>query len=173
MAAFLCLTTIYTALVNIFPQNISVQDIFVSSQRPTTCHVHQQQDLAEKSNSVCEKCFSCEVYVSVDPASNVKTVQTDISALLSIKFSVNFLTIQAVHDSINVLPAEIFAHVTEPPPTVTASSTTSDRGLTKSAPPRPANLSTTGEPLDLTVTVVMQHQFFRVKCFTFLSYNTQ
>ncbi|KAK5617370.1 hypothetical protein CRENBAI_006982 [Crenichthys baileyi] len=148
-------------LANIFPQNISVQDILVSSQRPT-CRVHQQQDLAEKSNSVCEKCFSCEVYVSVDPAANVKTIQTDISALLSIKFSVNFLTIEAVHDSINVLPAAIFPHVTEPPPTVTASLTTSDRDLTKSAPPRPANLSTTGEPLDLTVTVVMPDQFFRV-----------
>ncbi|XP_014840130.1 PREDICTED: adhesion G-protein coupled receptor G4 [Poecilia mexicana] len=148
-------------LVNVFPNNISVQDIFVSSQRPT-CQVHLDEDLAKMSSRVCEKCFGCEVYVSVDPAADVKTVQTDISALLSTNFSFNFLTIEAVHDSITVLPAVISPHVTGPPSTITPSLTTSERGLTESTPPRPPKLSTTGEPVDRTVTVVMPDQFFRV-----------
>uniref|UniRef100_A0A096MA38 Adhesion G protein-coupled receptor G4a n=1 Tax=Poecilia formosa TaxID=48698 RepID=A0A096MA38_POEFO len=130
-------------LVNVFPNNISVQDIFVSSQSSncsygttTVVKVHTM-DLAKMSSRVCEKCFGCEVYVNVDPAANVKTVQTDISALLSTNFSSNFLTIEAVHDSITVLPAVLFT----------------ERGLTESTPPRPPKLSTTGEPVDRTVTV--------------------
>ncbi|PWA18670.1 hypothetical protein CCH79_00005668, partial [Gambusia affinis] len=125
-------------LVNVFPNNIFVQDIYISSQS-----------------------FGCEVYVSVDPAANVKTVQTDISALLSTNFSFNFLIIEAVHDSITVLPAVISPHVTGPPPTSTPSLTTSEKGLTETTSPKPAKFSTT-EPVDRTVTVVMPDQFFRV-----------
>ncbi|XP_035983368.1 adhesion G-protein coupled receptor G4 isoform X2 [Fundulus heteroclitus] len=157
-------------LSRIFPNNISVQDIIVSSQRPT-CHVNHQQNLAEKSNLTCVKCFHCEVHVSVDPAADVKTVQTDISALLSEKFSYNFLAIEAVHDSISVLPAGIFAQVTGPPPTLTTLLTTSERGLTRSAPLQPANVSTTGEPLDLTAVAVMPDQFFRVNLTLFIRGN--
>ncbi|XP_027863851.1 adhesion G-protein coupled receptor G4 isoform X2 [Xiphophorus couchianus] len=157
-------------LVNIFPNNISVQDIYVSSQSPT-CEVHLDEDLPKQSNRVCKKCFGCEVYVSVDPAANVKTVQTDISALLSTNFSFNFLTIEAVHDSIAVLPAVISPRVTRPPPTITPSLTTSpwtqkfttsEKGLTATTPNRPVKFSTTGKPVDRTVTVVMPDQFFRV-----------
>ncbi|XP_043983760.1 adhesion G-protein coupled receptor G2 [Gambusia affinis] len=126
-----------------------------------TCQVHLDEDLAKTSNRVCKKCFGCEVYVSVDPAANVKTVQTDISALLSTNFSFNFLIIEAVHDSITVLPAVISPHVTGPPPTSTPSLTTSEKGLTETTSPKPAKFSTT-EPVDRTVTVVMPDQFFRV-----------
>ncbi|XP_015237430.1 PREDICTED: adhesion G-protein coupled receptor G4 [Cyprinodon variegatus] len=122
----------------------------------------KEHDMAERSNSTCEKCFSCEVYVTVDPTADVKKVQTDISDLLSSIFSFNFLTIEVVYDSIMVLPAVILPHVTGPPPTLSASLTTSEKGLTRSPQPQPVNKSTTGGPLDRTVGLVMPDQFFRV-----------
>uniref|UniRef100_A0A096M9X2 Adhesion G protein-coupled receptor G4b n=1 Tax=Poecilia formosa TaxID=48698 RepID=A0A096M9X2_POEFO len=117
-------------LVNVFPNNISVQDIFVSSQSKLQTHVTFKIYLHALIFPLFS--FGCEVYVNVDPAANVKTVQTDISALLSTNFSSNFLTIEAVHDSITVLPAGITfcllvisPHVTGPPSTITPSLTTS------------------------------------------------
>ncbi|XP_054886866.1 adhesion G-protein coupled receptor G6-like [Poeciliopsis prolifica] len=142
-------------LMNVFPNNISVHDIYISSESPT-CQVQPDEDLAKKSNRVCRKCFGCEVYVSVDPAADVKTVQTDISAFLSTNFSFDFVTTEAVQDSIAVLPAVISPHVTEPPPTIMPPSTTSETTLLR------PKFSTTGEPVDRTVTVVMPDQFFRV-----------
>lgn len=48
--------------------------------------------------------FSSEVYVKVDPAANVGVVQANITALLSLTFSDNLLTLTSDPDSISILP---------------------------------------------------------------------
>lgn len=52
--------------------------------------------------------FSFEVFVKVDPATDVKIVQTEVTALLSLNFSNNFLTITAFVNSIYILPVGEF-----------------------------------------------------------------
>ncbi|TNN72750.1 Adhesion G-protein coupled receptor G4 [Liparis tanakae] len=85
--------------------------------------------------------LSCEVYVSVDPAADVDVVQAHIASLLSSTFSSHLLTMTADPHSISVVPV----------------------APTQSLPARPANMSTTGDPLDLNKTAVGPDTFFRVK----------
>ncbi|XP_067375708.1 adhesion G-protein coupled receptor G6 isoform X2 [Channa argus] len=113
-------------LRSIFHPNISVHDIFVSSPSHI-CHVvnnsaalraQQPQGSTTLSNYTCDKCFSCEVHVNVNPAANVKAVQTDITALLSLTFSFDFLNLTAEPDSINISPVELPFVATDPSTTV-------------------------------------------------------
>ncbi|XP_023277381.1 adhesion G-protein coupled receptor G4-like isoform X1 [Seriola lalandi dorsalis] len=157
-------------LESVFPRNISVGDIYVSSpshschgvNNSAGLHVQQHQGSKAASDPTCDKCFSCEVHVNVDPAANVQAFQADITALLSLTFSYNFLNLTADPNSISILPVELFPPVTEQPVTVSTGVTTSGTGPTQSAPARPANMSTTGEPLDLNETAVGPDTFFRV-----------
>lgn len=48
--------------------------------------------------------FSCEVYVKVDPAADIRVVQTNITALLSLEFSYNFCSLKPDPNSISILP---------------------------------------------------------------------
>ncbi|XP_060904380.1 adhesion G-protein coupled receptor G4 isoform X2 [Labrus mixtus] len=152
-------------LESIFPPRISVRDVFVSS--PRSCHgvnnfaaLHVQRPQASLASSACDNCFSCEVYVNVDPAVKVDVVQANITALLSGSYSSDFLSLTVDPYSISVLPVESFPEVTKPTPTVITELTTS--GPTESLPARPVNTSTTGEPLDLNETIVGPDLFFRV-----------
>ncbi|XP_050928565.1 uncharacterized protein LOC127139004 [Lates calcarifer] len=122
-------------LESIFPHNISVHDISVSSpshicrvvNNSAALHVQQPQGSRALSDSTCDMCFSCEVYVNVDPAANVGEVQTDITARLSLPFFYNFLNLTADPSSISILPAELFP-MTEPSTTVSTGVTTSGKG---------------------------------------------
>ncbi|XP_069388135.1 adhesion G-protein coupled receptor G6 isoform X2 [Paralichthys olivaceus] len=155
-------------LESIFPHNISVHDISVSSPSHScpvvndsaALHVQKPQGSTASPDSPCDKCFSCEVYVNVDPAASVEAVQAEITALLSLTFSNNFLNLSADPNSIMVLPVESFPVVTEPPTAVSTAATTS--GPTQSRPAEPANVSTTGDPSDRNLTGVGPDTFFRV-----------
>nr|XP_029133558.1 adhesion G-protein coupled receptor G4 isoform X10 [Labrus bergylta] len=111
-------------LENIFPPRISVREVFVSSPS-RSCHgvnnfsaLHVERPQASLASSACDNCFSCEVYVNVDPAVNVDVVQANITALLSGNYSSDFLNLTADPYSISVLPVESFPEVTKPTPTV-------------------------------------------------------
>ncbi|KAE8285729.1 Adhesion G-protein coupled receptor G4 [Larimichthys crocea] len=155
-------------LVSIFPRDISVLDISISSPSHA-CHgvnnsaalVQQPQGSRALSDSTCDKCFSCEVYVNVDPASDVEVVQANITALLSLTFSNDFLNLTSDPNSISVLPVGLYA-LEEPTTTVGTAVTTSETAPTQSVPGRPANMSTTRAPLDLNETAVEPDTFFRV-----------
>ncbi|XP_035524672.1 adhesion G-protein coupled receptor G4 [Morone saxatilis] len=155
-------------LESVFPLNISVHDIFVSTPSRTchvvnnsaALHVQQPQGSTAFSNTTCDNCFDCEVYVSVDPSANVEVVQGNIAALLSLTFSYDFLNLTA--NSISILPVELFPAVSEPAPTGSTDVTTSETGPTQSLPVQPTNMSTTEEPLDLNETAVGPDIFFRV-----------
>ncbi|XP_034545192.1 adhesion G-protein coupled receptor G4 isoform X2 [Notolabrus celidotus] len=156
-------------LENIFPRNIVVHDISVSSPS-RSCHVvnnsaalHMQQPQESWAFSVCDKCFSSEAYVSVDPATPVDMVQANIIALLNVTFSSENLNLTADTYSISILPIESFPAESEPAPTIsTAATTTVETGPTQSLQTRPGNVSTTGGPLDLNETAVGPDKFFRV-----------
>nr|XP_020491499.1 adhesion G-protein coupled receptor G4 isoform X9 [Labrus bergylta] len=167
-------------LENIFPPRISVREVFVSSPS-RSCHgvnnfsaLHVERPQASLASSACDNCFSCEVYVNVDPAVNVDVVQANITALLSGNYSSDFLNLTADPYSISVLPVESFPEVTKPTPTVITELPTSGEptptvitelttsGPTESLPARPGNMSTTREPLDLNETIVGPDLFFRV-----------
>ncbi|TKS72207.1 G-protein coupled receptor G4 [Collichthys lucidus] len=124
-------------LVSIFPRDISVLDV-----------------------SILSPSFSCEVYVNVDPASDVEVVQANITALLSLTFSNDFLNLTSDPNSISVLPVGLYA--LDEPPTTVGTAVTSETAPTQSVPGRPANMSTTREPLDLNETAVEHDTFFRV-----------
>ncbi|XP_068596782.1 adhesion G-protein coupled receptor G2 [Brachionichthys hirsutus] len=126
-------------LEGIFPRNLSVLNIFVSS--PSFC---------------------CEVYVNVYPAADVEAVQANIAALLSLTFSQDSFNLTSDPSSISILPVELFPAVTEPPPTFSPHITASESVPTQSLTTGPANMSTTGEPLDINVTTVAADMFFRV-----------
>ncbi|XP_013860150.1 adhesion G-protein coupled receptor G4 [Austrofundulus limnaeus] len=155
-----------TWLESVLPKNISVQNIVVSSPRPTCLlgnnaaafQAQQPQDLGE-STLTCDKCFSFEVFVKVDPATDVKIVQTEVTALLSLSFSLNFLTITAVINSIYVLPVVTLSGTTEPPTAISMASFPPETSPTLSVLTQP--MSTTGKP-DLTFAVVNSYKFFRV-----------
>ncbi|XP_017263583.2 adhesion G-protein coupled receptor G4 [Kryptolebias marmoratus] len=158
-----------TWLESIFPKNISVQDISVSSTR-TIClmvnnsavlNAQQPQDL-RKSNFTCDECFSCEVFVKVVPANDVKMVQTEVTTLLGLTFSQDFLTLTAVTDSITILPVGMLPEMTEPATTISTASFTSVRSPAPSVSAQPDNTSTTGTHLDLTAAVVISDKFFRI-----------
>ncbi|XP_056295587.1 adhesion G-protein coupled receptor G4 isoform X2 [Pseudoliparis swirei] len=153
-------------LQSIFPHNISVHNVLLSSSS-RSCHVVNKsaalppqlsQGSRALSNSTCNECFSCEVYVNVDPAADVEVVQAHIASLLSSTFSSHFLTMRADPHSISVVPVELLPALTA----TTVSSGVSTPAPTQSLPARPANMSTTGDPLDLNETVVGPDTFFRV-----------
>ncbi|KAK9518261.1 hypothetical protein VZT92_023572 [Zoarces viviparus] len=157
-------------LESIFPHNISVHTILLSSPS-RTCRVannsaplptQQSQPSTALSNSTCDKCFSSEVYVNVDPAASVEVVQANIASLLSLTFSTDFLNLTADPNSISILPVELLPVVSEPPPTVSSGTSTPETGPTQSLPAQPTNMSTTGDPLDLNETAVGPDTFFRV-----------
>nr|XP_029133553.1 adhesion G-protein coupled receptor G4 isoform X4 [Labrus bergylta] len=149
-------------LENIFPPRISVREVFVSSPS-RSCHgvnnfsaLHVERPQASLASSACDNCFSCEVYVNVDPAVNVDVVQANITALLSGNYSSDFLNLTADPYSISVLPVESFPEVTKPTPTVITELPTSGEPtptviteLTTSGEPTPTvitELTTSGEP---------------------------
>ncbi|XP_037635374.1 adhesion G-protein coupled receptor G6 [Sebastes umbrosus] len=152
---------------NIFPHNISVHNIHVSSPS-RSCHVvnnsaaQPPQGSRALSNSTCDKCFNCEVYVNVDPAANVEVVQARIASLLTSTFSYDFLNLTADPNSISILPVELLPPVSEPLPTVSTGAPSSETGPTQSHVARPANMSTTGDPLEVNETAIRPDTFFRV-----------
>lgn len=150
-------------LERVFPSNISVNDISVSSSH--TCGgvnhstaLHVQQESQTLINSVCNKCFLCEVYVNVEPAVEVEMVQADITARLSSTFSFDFLKVTADPASIRVLSVDSHSSVTARPTTV---HTVSSSGVwpTQSMPADP---DMTDEPLDINKTFDKPDLFFRV-----------
>ncbi|XP_062249160.1 adhesion G-protein coupled receptor G4 isoform X1 [Platichthys flesus] len=157
-------------LESIFPQTISVHDISVSSQSRScpgvndsaALHVRQPQGSTASPDSLCDKCFHCEVNVNVNPAANVEAAQTDITSLLSLAFSYNFFNLSADPNSIVVLPVVSFPVVSEPPTAVTTTASTSETGPTQSRPACPANVSTTGDPSDRNLSAFGPDTFFRV-----------
>ncbi|KAM6923548.1 uncharacterized protein FYW49_006011 [Xenentodon cancila] len=136
-------------LESTLPANISVLDIFVSLPNQTChmanttadLHVDQPQAPRELSNSICEKCFSCEVNVSVAPAADIKVVQEDVTALLSLAFSYNFLTLTADLNSFTVFPVVALPVLPEPLSSISIALPTL---------------------LDADKTTVGRHRFFRV-----------
>ncbi|KAA8588760.1 hypothetical protein FQN60_010105, partial [Etheostoma spectabile] len=153
---------------SIFPRNISVHNILVSSPS-RTCHVvnnsaalhaKQPQGSSALSYSTFDEC--CEVYVNVDPATNVEVVQANIASLLSLSFSYDFLNLTADPYSISILPVELLPAVPEPQPTVSTGAPASVTRPTQSLPAQPANTSTTGDPLDVNETAFGPDTFFRV-----------
>ncbi|KAF3838601.1 hypothetical protein F7725_010369 [Dissostichus mawsoni] len=96
-------------LQSIFPDNISVQHIRVSSPS-RACRVvnnsaalstQQPQESRALSNSTCDK---CEVNANVDPTAEVEVVQASILSLLNSTFSYDFLNLTAYPNSISILP---------------------------------------------------------------------
>ncbi|KAF7660595.1 hypothetical protein LDENG_00278750 [Lucifuga dentata] len=136
-------------LENIFPQTISVRHIFVSSLSEVcpafsnASALHIQRTQGSTSNSTCDKCFSCEVYVNVDPAADVAFVQHYITKTLMTSRT-NSLNLIVDPKSLSILPVESFPVATAPPPTVSSS-------ITFSGNP---NMSTTRDPLDVNETAV-------------------
>ncbi|KAI9514626.1 hypothetical protein NQZ68_031513 [Dissostichus eleginoides] len=88
-----------TNLQSIFPDNISVQHIRVSSPR-------------------------CEVNANVDPTAEVEVVQARILSLLNSTFSYDFLNLTAYPNSISILPVEL-PEVLKPLPTASTETPTS------------------------------------------------
>ncbi|CAK6964668.1 adhesion G-protein coupled receptor G4 [Scomber scombrus] len=151
-------------LESIFPPNISVRNIYVSSQSHT-CHVvnHSAAEHVQRPESLWfHPSFSCEVHVDVDPAASVEVVQVNIAALLSSTFSYDFLNVSADPNSISILPLDSFSLQTKPPPIVSTGLPSSEMSPTQSLPAQPANVSTTEKPLDLNDTAVGADKFFRV-----------
>ncbi|XP_076005388.1 adhesion G protein-coupled receptor G4a [Genypterus blacodes] len=62
--------------------------------------------------------FSSEVFVSVDPAANVGSVQSDIADSLILTFHTNYLNLTADPESLRVLPVETLSAATASPPAV-------------------------------------------------------
>ncbi|XP_034037909.1 adhesion G-protein coupled receptor G4 [Thalassophryne amazonica] len=118
-------------LEKIFPKNISINNVFVSSPSHT-CHVvkdssalHLQHHQGSRPllNSTRDKCFIWQVYVNVDPAANIAVVQSSIAALLNLTFQNDFLNLTVDLNNLSILPVDAFPVMTEP--MSTASSGTS------------------------------------------------
>ncbi|KAG7518985.1 adhesion G-protein coupled receptor G4-like isoform X1 [Solea senegalensis] len=154
-------------LQSILPHNIAVHDISVSSpshdchvvNNSAALHVSQQP----QGSRTCRMCFSSEIYVNAVPAAAVEAIQANITALLSLTFTDNFLNLTADPGSISIHPVELLPAVTEPPPTtVSTSVTTLEPGPTQSLPAPPTDMSTTRDPADINETAVRPDTFFRV-----------
>ncbi|XP_019718863.1 adhesion G-protein coupled receptor G4 isoform X2 [Hippocampus comes] len=130
----------------IFPQHISISDISVDSPVSPKCGVQILQQSRAVSATACNKCFSSEVTIKVDPADSVEVVQAYVAKRLVWTFSTDTLILTAEHNSIRVLPVESSSPVmTSAPPTVTLP------GTTQRVPEQVANMSTTGNPLYVNV----------------------
>ncbi|KAM3867020.1 adhesion G-protein coupled receptor G6 [Diretmus argenteus] len=101
-------------LESIFPDLWSVRYIFVSSPSQT-CHVGNNSaalhtEHAQGSRALMnffDKCFSCEVYVNVTPATDVDKVQSYITEKLSLIFSYNLLNLTADPNRLSIQPVEV------------------------------------------------------------------
>ncbi|XP_051934892.1 adhesion G-protein coupled receptor G2 [Hippocampus zosterae] len=130
----------------IFPLGISISNISVDSPVSPKCSVQLLQKSRAVSATACNKCFSSEVTITVDPADSVEVVQDYVATRLSWTFSTDTLILTAEHNSIRVLPVESSSPVvTSAPPTVTLP------GTTQRVPEQVANMSTTGNPLFVNV----------------------
>lgn len=150
-------------LESIFPNNISVGDIIISSSHScrllsAALPVQQAQERPTLMH-VCNTCFLVEVYVKVEPAADVGMVQSDITARLSSWFSLDFLNMTADPDSILVLSVDSFPLVTDSPPTISTDGSPGVRP-TESIPDYDSN--TTEEPIEINKTLDRADIFFRV-----------
>nr|XP_012773042.2 adhesion G-protein coupled receptor G4 isoform X1 [Maylandia zebra]XP_023010521.2 adhesion G-protein coupled receptor G4 isoform X1 [Maylandia zebra] len=145
-------------LESIFHKNTSIHSILVSSPCSScpivndSATLDKDQELELLSNTICDSCFSCEVHIHVNPPADVEVVQTEITALLSLRSPLNFLNLSVQGNDIVVLPVEQFSNSTEPAPTVSSETTPT---LSPSVHP------TTREPLHVNDTAEPD-QFFRV-----------
>ncbi|XP_011478260.1 adhesion G-protein coupled receptor G4 [Oryzias latipes] len=155
-------------LKSIFPSVISIQDVFVSLPRQscplgfnaTDLHDPQTQSLEKFSFSPCHTCFSCEVYVKVEPSARVEVVQRNMTALLRSKVPNKLFHLRVDPYSITVLSVDVFSLETEPTSTIHPNQTISE---TSSVSLQPNNsTSTTNDVLRNNNSLVQSDQFFRV-----------
>ncbi|CAJ1058844.1 adhesion G-protein coupled receptor G4 isoform X1 [Xyrichtys novacula] len=156
-------------LESALPPYTTVREISVSSPSRScpvvnnSAALHVQQPQGPWTSFACEKCFSCEAVIDVNPAADVDVVQADVIARLSETFSPDNLNLTADRHSITVLPVESFPEESEPAPTIGTHTTTSAvTGPTQSLQTPPSNMSTTGGPLDLNETTIGPDIFFKV-----------
>ncbi|XP_029515546.2 adhesion G-protein coupled receptor G4-like [Oncorhynchus nerka] len=142
-------------LGTIFPGNISVRDIFVSSPsqicqvgyNPSVRNTEKAQESRKMEfNSTSDKCVSCLVYVSVSPETDVGAAQNDIFGKLSLAFTSGQVTLIADPSSLSVRPIGAFPNATASPPTDTNTTTGSPTSTTAGSPTR----TTTGSPTSTT-----------------------
>lgn len=149
-------------LDSIFPSNISVYDLTVSSSHPcpvnnsTALHGRQESQMLMKT--ICSTCSLIKFYVNVEPAADVEMVQMDITMRLTSLYSLDLLNLTADPDSIQVLSMDSYSAVTDSPPTVNTASLP-EVGPTQSIPAYP---NMTEEPLDVNKTFDKPYIFFRV-----------
>ncbi|XP_077388094.1 adhesion G protein-coupled receptor G4a [Festucalex cinctus] len=146
-------------LENIFPPGISVSSISVDSNASPTCNMQPPQESRAASSSDCNKCFSSEVNIVVEPAASVQAVQANISKWLSWTYSNDTPILTAEPNNIRVLPVESSPITTQAPPTLSPSGA----GITQRVPEQAANLSTTGNPSDNNKTIMLEDVFLRAK----------
>ncbi|XP_061691689.1 adhesion G-protein coupled receptor G6 isoform X2 [Syngnathoides biaculeatus] len=72
----------HETLENIFPLGISVSDVSVHSSASRTCDAQPPQVSKAEPTTTCNKSFSAEVDILVDPASSVEVVQASISSTI-------------------------------------------------------------------------------------------
>ncbi|XP_061644216.1 adhesion G-protein coupled receptor G4 [Phyllopteryx taeniolatus] len=95
-------------LENIFPLGISVSDVSLDSSASHTSNVQLPQESRAASASTCNKCFSSEVNIMVDPAASVEVVQANVSSWI---VSNDALNLMVEPNSIRVVPtvlADVF-----------------------------------------------------------------
>ncbi|XP_036826270.1 adhesion G-protein coupled receptor G4-like [Oncorhynchus mykiss] len=142
-------------LGTIFPGNISVRDIFVSSPsqicqvgyNPSVRNTEKAQEARKMEfNSTSDKCVSCLVYVSVSPETDVGAAQKDIFGKLSLAFTSGQVTLIADPSSLSVRPIGAFPNATASPPTDTNTTAGSPTSTTAGSPTR----TTAGSPTSTT-----------------------
>ncbi|XP_064829807.1 adhesion G-protein coupled receptor G4-like [Oncorhynchus masou masou] len=142
-------------LGTIFPGNISVRDIFVSSPsqicqvgyNPSVRNTEKAQESRKMEFiSTSDKCVSCLVYLSVSPETDVGAAQNDIFGKLSLAFTSGQVTLIADPSSLSVRPIGAFPNATAYPPTDTNTTAGSPTSTTAGSPTR----TTTGSPTSTT-----------------------
>ncbi|XP_042181665.1 adhesion G-protein coupled receptor G4-like isoform X2 [Oncorhynchus tshawytscha] len=142
-------------LGTIFPGNISVRDIFVSSPsqicqvgyNPSVRNTEKAQESRKMEfNSTSNKCVSCLVYVSVSPETDVGAAQNDIFGKLSLAFTSGQVTLIADPSSLSVRPIGAFPNATASPPTDTNTTAGSPTSTIAGLPTR----TTAGSPTSTT-----------------------
>ncbi|KAM9835495.1 adhesion G-protein coupled receptor G2 isoform 2-T2 [Syngnathus typhle] len=104
-------------LESVFPHGISIRGVSVDSSSSPTCNVQRPQESITVSPTACNRCFSSEVNIVVDPAASVQVVQANISKKLRWTFSNGAFLLTAEPNSIRVLPVESSSPVTTQAPT--------------------------------------------------------